>query len=547
MSLSQVGAIRINVTGARGRSFADVARQSGAFGVLPADSDAVVSEKFADYAIEANPNFKGDKGDPGAAANTYGSRAALAASPIANGSAILAAPNDAGVFVWQTGNFTDRLDVIASTVVPISQGGWVLSSVFGNGPVNLINFGLATRGIGFAVYYAIQAGFTNLYIPEGTWSDVGNIPAYNTRNAKRGIRLVGAGQNLTFIESHAPDQGMAIAGDGGYIADFTIKGMNPMGAVLTFPESDVSNTVVERVTVLQEPVTDPARVYNAITMNFNGGGKAKNVILRDITVINPSRMGLEILAQLGTSKVQEEILIEGFRCIRPQGQPEAFNPSISIDGTISGIRVHRFYSSDSTGSSIEVIKADNVEITDAVMVRPKGALISATNYDIPVRRLRVSRLRVIEPTFPTTLFMPSCEGLIVEGCVMPNTQFFNGASPDTIFRNNYLGCTVQYMVFNTNFEANGGGARMHIANNIFDHRGYVGGGNDDQGLDSTGARGYIYADTPGAVGVTWIGNKCYKAPNTPAAQAYFKTQQNSAQNVAAGAYFKDGVFVASGL
>jgi hypothetical protein len=59
------GGVRIDVTGARGESFAAVARRTGAFGVLPTDSDAAVLDKFADWAIQDNPGFKGDKGDPG--------------------------------------------------------------------------------------------------------------------------------------------------------------------------------------------------------------------------------------------------------------------------------------------------------------------------------------------------------------------------------------------------------------------------------------------------------------------------------------------------
>ena len=51
--------------GLRGMSFADVARYAGTFGTMPTDSDADVTRKFADYAIQENPNFKGNKGDPG--------------------------------------------------------------------------------------------------------------------------------------------------------------------------------------------------------------------------------------------------------------------------------------------------------------------------------------------------------------------------------------------------------------------------------------------------------------------------------------------------
>jgi len=63
--LTPSGRIKFLVTGARGGTFADVARASGAFGANSQDSDSEVFNKFADYAIEQNPDFKGDKGDKG--------------------------------------------------------------------------------------------------------------------------------------------------------------------------------------------------------------------------------------------------------------------------------------------------------------------------------------------------------------------------------------------------------------------------------------------------------------------------------------------------
>lgn len=53
------------MTGARGKSFADVARSSGAYGASPGDSDLEVGNKFADFAISENPGFQGPEGPPG--------------------------------------------------------------------------------------------------------------------------------------------------------------------------------------------------------------------------------------------------------------------------------------------------------------------------------------------------------------------------------------------------------------------------------------------------------------------------------------------------
>jgi hypothetical protein len=74
--------------------------------------------------------YRGDKGEAGAANNTYETIAEIAASPIANRSAILAPAEGSGLtsatYTWKAGNFANRNDVIASDSIPINQGAWVL-------------------------------------------------------------------------------------------------------------------------------------------------------------------------------------------------------------------------------------------------------------------------------------------------------------------------------------------------------------------------------------------------------------------------------------
>lgn len=101
--------VRINVSGARGASFGDVARQTGSYDVEPTDNDAAVLEKFADAAILANPGFKGDKGDPGSPGEGYATRSALATAgnTATNGDdAYLTEGLRAGKFIFKTGNFS---------------------------------------------------------------------------------------------------------------------------------------------------------------------------------------------------------------------------------------------------------------------------------------------------------------------------------------------------------------------------------------------------------------------------------------------------------
>jgi hypothetical protein len=77
--------VKVEVTGARGASAADVARRSGAYGVLPTDSDAVVLQKLAQYLLDANPNFEGPQGSPGGNVESVGLAEALTEATVIPG------------------------------------------------------------------------------------------------------------------------------------------------------------------------------------------------------------------------------------------------------------------------------------------------------------------------------------------------------------------------------------------------------------------------------------------------------------------------------
>ncbi len=63
---------KLIVSGARGPGLTELARRTGNFGVAPTDSDAQALDKFADAAIQQNPGFKGDRGNPGGNAMALG-------------------------------------------------------------------------------------------------------------------------------------------------------------------------------------------------------------------------------------------------------------------------------------------------------------------------------------------------------------------------------------------------------------------------------------------------------------------------------------------
>lgn len=119
--------VQVNVSGARGRSFADQARQTGAYDVLPGDDDEAVLIKFAAYVLEENPGFKGDKGDPGAAGNVAANLAQLKAAATTNVSMLY----DGVTFNWTLGDFTgeaDDINIVKANSTALSVGAWLRQS-----------------------------------------------------------------------------------------------------------------------------------------------------------------------------------------------------------------------------------------------------------------------------------------------------------------------------------------------------------------------------------------------------------------------------------
>lgn len=127
MSLAPSGRIKFLVTGARGATFADVSRASGSFGSLPTDTDAQVNKKFADYAIQQNPNFKGDVGDRGPNGYSTVSLQQLKEAPVTDGPLNY----DGAVWEWRTSNAPYVSDegkpfvtTVASDDLSLNVGAW---------------------------------------------------------------------------------------------------------------------------------------------------------------------------------------------------------------------------------------------------------------------------------------------------------------------------------------------------------------------------------------------------------------------------------------
>jgi hypothetical protein len=122
--------IKVTVENARGASVTEMARRSGAFGVQPADGDAVALEKLADAVILENPNFKGDIGDPGPAGNVAATLDQLKAAPITNGTMIAAYDDSGSTMTWREGDYTSQAaerpqDFVKSNDYALTAGAWV--------------------------------------------------------------------------------------------------------------------------------------------------------------------------------------------------------------------------------------------------------------------------------------------------------------------------------------------------------------------------------------------------------------------------------------
>jgi hypothetical protein len=89
MSVFSSPVVKVEVSGGRGASFADVARRTGAFGAVAADNDLAVMDKLADYLLAENPGFQGNKGDPGGNILAVGAFSAIAGMAIPAGTTIV--------------------------------------------------------------------------------------------------------------------------------------------------------------------------------------------------------------------------------------------------------------------------------------------------------------------------------------------------------------------------------------------------------------------------------------------------------------------------
>jgi len=118
--------VKIEVNGARGASFAEVARRTDAFGVVPTDNDRAVLDKFADYAITQNPGFQSII--PGPAGPTFVTLATFRAAPSSNRKQALKVPGiPSGDFYFETTSppyVDDGVDTIKANDTALSVGAW---------------------------------------------------------------------------------------------------------------------------------------------------------------------------------------------------------------------------------------------------------------------------------------------------------------------------------------------------------------------------------------------------------------------------------------
>lgn len=152
MSILQLlSAIRVQVSGARGKSFADVARQTGAYGAAKTDSDSQVQQKFADYAITKNPGFQSTI--PGPSNNTRMTLAQLKAAPVSDKTSLY----DGKLWTWTLGDYSARAsdpNVVKSDANPLTTGAWVTN----DGALYAGNYGI--KGDGSVETAAVQAFLT---------------------------------------------------------------------------------------------------------------------------------------------------------------------------------------------------------------------------------------------------------------------------------------------------------------------------------------------------------------------------------------------------
>ena len=128
-ALQLLAAIRLTVSGARGKSFSDIARQTGAFGTVPQDNDAAVLSRFANYAITQNPGFQSTI--PGPSNNTRLTLAALKAAAISDKTSLY----DRSLWTWETADapyVADDINVVKANSTPLATGAWVRQSAQGS-------------------------------------------------------------------------------------------------------------------------------------------------------------------------------------------------------------------------------------------------------------------------------------------------------------------------------------------------------------------------------------------------------------------------------
>lgn len=189
--------VKIDVSGARGESFADIARRTGVYGVLPGDSDAAALAKFNAAADAAAATAQLAEAGALVAGNIYDSTAAGLAGTPANGYFTVVGTGDTFATLYQ--------DVAGSAV---SKGQYPSKSALdakANLSALISSTGLNLLGSGTGVVAGFAAPSTD--VPQGN--------PYATTKTKFSAKLLGTDAALTGVRGFTFMAGVDNGGSAG--------------------------------------------------------------------------------------------------------------------------------------------------------------------------------------------------------------------------------------------------------------------------------------------------------------------------------------------
>jgi hypothetical protein len=322
-------------------------------------------------------------GPTGPANSTYSARTKVASANPANLSAILTPLDIAGVFTWQTGDFSLQVAIdthqaiyIASILVPVTQGCWVrrfsgaAQAVWG-GFSETASAAYNSEAIGQLLRLARV-----VELPAGwfLWNGVPfDVP---------GSTIFGQGMNLTVLVASNSAHVYPNTGTGYRIRDLELftTGTGALAGMVGSYHQDVSDFRIERVRFR----ATAACTTNAFTIvaDFSPVGWS-DIHLTDCEFINAGGMGVELQSH-GSNPNRysfQRVFIE--RCkIENPGRNPAFNDRsmcISVSGFSRDVVVKSCTLSGAANVGLEMIHTQSMLVADNTFASMTGSLISVTN------------------------------------------------------------------------------------------------------------------------------------------------------------------------